>query len=146
MEAWTRTCGRRRSRQHDPKCRLKSSQYILIIPHKVIQLTTKFLRQRQGCASNKSTNRSVPPKRVNYRHCHPFLFLLYPHPQERRGKARRTGRIFLEHVERSFLDPERSFVAVRQITRTRFPKQKFAQLRTSYVLAELFSGSTNTPN
>ena len=29
-----------RSRQHDRKCRLKSSQYTLIIPHRVIQLTT----------------------------------------------------------------------------------------------------------
>ena len=27
-----------RSRQHDRKCRLKSSQYTLIIPHRVIQL------------------------------------------------------------------------------------------------------------
>ena len=30
----------KRSRQHDPKYRLKSSQYTLIIPHRVIQLTT----------------------------------------------------------------------------------------------------------
>ena len=29
-----------RSIQHDRKCRLKSSQYTLIIPHRVIQLTT----------------------------------------------------------------------------------------------------------
>ena len=29
-----------RIRQHDRKCRLKSSQYTLIIPHRVIQLTT----------------------------------------------------------------------------------------------------------
>ena len=29
-----------RSRRHDKKCRLKSSQYTLIIPHRVIQLTT----------------------------------------------------------------------------------------------------------
>ena len=36
MQASARTC----SRQHDPKCRLKSSQYTLIIPHRVIQLTT----------------------------------------------------------------------------------------------------------
>ena len=32
--------GQTRSRQHDQKCRLKSSQYTLIIPHRVIQLTT----------------------------------------------------------------------------------------------------------
>ena len=38
-------------------------------------------------------------------------------PNTVRGKVRRTGRIFTEHVERSFLDPKHSFVA----------KQKFAQ-------------------
>ena len=50
---------------------------------------------------------------------------------------RRIGRMFPEHVERSFLDPEYSFVAVRRILRTIFEKQKFAQLRTNY--------SPNTP-
>ena len=53
-----------------------------------------------------------------YRHRHLFLFLFLPHPQESslcsqpaRGKVRRTRRIFPEHVERSILDPEHSFVA-----------------------------------
>ena len=32
-----------------------------------------------------------------------------------RGNVRRIGRMFPEHVERSFLDPEYSFVAVRRI-------------------------------
>ena len=51
-----------------------------------------------------------------------------------RGKVRRIGRIFPEHVERSFLDPEYSFVAVGRITRTiLFAKQKFAQLRTNCI-------------
>ena len=36
MQASVRTCGR----PHDQKCRLKSSQDTLIIPHRVIQLTT----------------------------------------------------------------------------------------------------------
>jgi len=49
-----------RSRQHDRKCRLKSSQssqYTLIIPHRVIQLTTIsfWVSPRQGCAFHKST-------------------------------------------------------------------------------------------
>ena len=34
-----------------------------------------------------------------------------------RGKVRRTGRIFPEHVERSFLDPELSFVALQRSPR-----------------------------
>ena len=50
-----------------------------------------------------------------------------------RGNVRRIGRMFPEHVERSFLDPEYSFVAVRRILPTRFAKQKFAQLRTNLV-------------
>ena len=47
-----------------------------------------------------------PPKRVKYRHGHPFLFFFLPHPQESslcsqpvRGNVRRTWRIFPEHVE-----------------------------------------------
>ena len=48
-----------------------------------------------------------------------------------RGNVRRIGRMFPEHVERSFLDPEYSFVAVRRILPARFAKQKFSQLRTS---------------
>ena len=53
-----------------------------------------------------------------------------------RGSVRWTGRIFPEHVERSFLDPEYSFVAVRRILRTIFAKQKFTQLRTNSIFAE----------
>ena len=40
--------------------------------------------------------------------------------------------MFTEYVERSFLDPEYSFVAVQRILPTRFAKQKFAQLRTRF--------------
>ena len=40
MQASARTCGQTRSRQHDRKCRLKSSHYTLIISHRVIQPTT----------------------------------------------------------------------------------------------------------
>ena len=52
-----------------------------------------------------------PPTREKSRHGHPFLFLFLPRPQEIslcslpiRGNVRRTGRIFPEHVEQSFLD------------------------------------------
>ena len=46
------------------------------------------------------------------------------------------------YVERSFLDPEYSFIAVRRILRTIFAKQKFAQLRNNYIcriLATMFA-------
>ena len=64
------------------------------------------------------------------------FFLIYRRAlrsQTIRGKVRRIGRMFPGHAERSFLDPEYSFVAVRRITRTIFAKQKFAQLRTNYI-------------
>ena len=91
-----------------------------------------------------------PPKRVKHRHHNPFLFS--PHPQESslcsqpiRGKVRRTRRTFLEHVERSFLAPRRSFVTVRRIPWTRFAEQKFAQWRTNYARQYCW-GLTTTPN
>ena len=94
-------------------------------------------------ASHKSTNKNkFPPKRAKYlaTSSSSVIFLssslihrraLYS--QLIRGNVRRTGRIFPEHVERSFSDPEHSFFAVRRIPRTRFPKQKFARLRINCV-------------
>ena len=51
--------------------------------------------------------------------------------------------MFPEHVERSFLDPEYSFVAVRRILRTLFAKQKFAQLRTIFAEYSQLCSRTN---
>ena len=125
MQAVDPNLRQKRSRQHDPKCRLQSSQYTLIIPHRVIQLTTKVLyhsgpRDRVAPPTSQQIGQ-FPPKRVKYRHRHPFFFFFFPHPQESslcsqpiRDKVRWTGRVFTEHVERRFLDPEHSFVAVRQ--------------------------------
>ena len=74
-----------RCRQHDRKCRLKSSQYTLIIPHRVIQLTAiSFCVPRDKAAPPTSQQiNKFPPKRVkNQRHRDPFLFLFLLHPQE----------------------------------------------------------------
>ena len=106
--------------QHDRKCRLKSSQYTLIIPHRVIQLTTisfwvseTKLRLPQV---NKSTNKQIP-----FEACEEpsdtvihFIFVFSSFTgefcsQSIRGNDRRLGRMFPEHVERRFLDPEYSF-------------------------------------
>ena len=76
-----------------------------------------------------------PPKRVKYRHRHPLTILC---SQPITGKVRRTGQIFPDHVERSFLDPKNSFVPVGRITRTKFTKQTFVQLRTNYVRPTFF--------
>ena len=81
LQASARTCGRSAAGQHDAKCRLKSvdfnhpsqgnstNYYIILDPrikaaHPTSQQTDKF-----------------PPKRVRYRHGHPFLFFVLPHPQ-----------------------------------------------------------------
>ena len=143
----------KRSRQHDPKCRLKSSQIMSIyFNHPSRSNSTNYYLilgpSDKAAPHTRQQIGQFPPKRVEYRQVHPFLFLLLPLPQESslcsqpvRGNVRRTGRIFPEHAGRSFLDPGYSFVTVRRIPRTRFAKQKFVQLRTNYVRP----GSTNTP-
>ena len=56
MHASAGTC----SRQHDPKCRLKSSPYTLIIPHMVIQLTTISFWVPETRLCLPQVNRSFP--------------------------------------------------------------------------------------
>ena len=68
MQASARTCGRRAADSMIWKCRLKSSQssqYTLIIPHRVIQLITiSFWVLRDKAApstsQHKSTNKQIP--------------------------------------------------------------------------------------
>ena len=131
-----------RSRQHDRKCRLKSSQYTFIIPHMVIQLTTISFwvpRDKAAPLTIQQINK-FPPKRVKNLATPSSIFIFISSSstgelcsQPVRGNVRRIGRMFPEHAERGFLDPEYSFVAVRRILRTIFAKQKFAQLRTNYI-------------
>ena len=133
MQASARICGRRRSRQRDPKCRLKSSQYILIIPHRVIQLTTISFWVPETRLCLPQANKQIPFKASEVPSNYVIYFYFFPiHrrvlcSQQIRDKVH---RIFPEHAERSFLDPEHSFVAVRRILPTRFAKQKFVRLRT----------------
>ena len=104
-----------RSRQHDPKCRLKSSQYTLIMPHRVIQLTTIsfWVRDKAAPPTSQQINK-FPPKRVKNL-ATPSSILISSSStgefcsQPVRGSVRQTGRMFPEHVERSFLDPEGIF-------------------------------------
>ena len=122
------------------KAIVKSSQYILIIPHRVIQLTNYLilgLRDKAAPPTSQEINK-FPPKRVKNLATPSSIFIFISSSstgelcsQPVRGNVRRIGRIFSEHAERSFLDPEYSFVAVRRILPTRFGKQKFAQLRTN---------------
>ena len=59
MQASARTCGRRAADSMIENV-VKSSQYTLIIPHRVIQLLSHSGSPRQGCASHKSTNKQIP--------------------------------------------------------------------------------------
>ena len=71
---------------------------------------------RQGCASHKSTNKQIPSKaseKPSDAVIH-FYFIFSSSTGELcsqpiRGNDRQIGRMFPEHVERSFLDPEYSF-------------------------------------
>ena len=113
MQALARTCGR----QHDRKCRLKSSQSTLIIPHRVIQLTTIsfwVLRDKAAPSTSQQINK-FPSKRVKNLATPSSIFIFVFSPftgelcsQPIRGNDRPIGRMFPEHVERRFLDPEYS--------------------------------------
>ena len=74
--------------------------------------------------------KKFPPKRVKNLATQSSIFIFISSSstvelcsQPIRGNVRRIGRMFPEHVERSFLNPEYSFVAVRRILPTRFAKK-----------------------
>ena len=128
----------KRSRQHDPKCRLN------IIPHRVIQLYHSG-SQRQGCASHSSTNKQIPSEASEIPSdtiIHLAFFLIHAkalRSQPVRGKVRRIRPIFPANVERSFLDPEYRFVAVR-----RTPPNSIREAKVRPIKNQLYS--PNTPN
>ena len=122
------------SRQHDQKCRLKSIYFNHASQGNLTNYYLILGPPRQGGASHKSTNK-FPPKRVKNLVTPSSIFISSSSTGELcsqpiRGNVHRTGRMFPEHAERSFLDPEYSFIAVRRILPTSFVK-KFAQLRTN---------------
>ena len=134
----------KRSRQRDPKCRLKS----IYFNHPSQDNSTNYYIILGPRASHMSTNKQISSAASEVPSDAVILFILFfifisssstgelslsALSQSVAIKVRGTGRIFPEHVERSFLDPEYSFVAVRRILRTIFAKQKFAQLRTNYI-------------
>ena len=110
-----------RSRQHDRKCRLKSRQVKSIYFHHPSQgNSTNYylilgLRDKAAPPTSQQINK-FPPKRVkNLATPSSILILIFSSStgvlcsQPVRGNDRRIGRMFPEHVERSFLDPEYSF-------------------------------------
>ena len=134
MQASARTCGRRSSRQHDKKCRLKSSQYTFIIPHRVIQLTTISFWVSETRLRLPQVNK-FPPKQVKNL-ATPSSIFLYPQlcSQPIRGNDRQIGRMFPEHVQQSFLDPKYSFEEYSQLRswrKVRPIKNQLGSLNTS---------------
>ena len=132
MRASARTC----SRQHDRKCRLKSSQIKSIYFNHPLQSnsTNYYLilgpRDKVAPPTSQQINK-FPPKRVKNLATPSSIFISSSSTGELcsqpiRGNVRRIGRMFPEHIERSFLDPDYSFVAVRRILPTRFAKKSSA--------------------
>ena len=134
------------SRRLDPKCRLKSSQVkSMYFNHPSRGNSTNYsvmMGPRDKTAPPTSQQiKKIHPKRVKYLVTLASIFLIYISSsstgelfsQPIRGNVCQTGRMFPEHVERSFLDPKYSFVAVWWILRTIFVKQKFTLLRTNYI-------------
>ena len=128
-----------RSRQHDRKCRLKSIYFNH--PSQGNSTTISFWVPRDKAAPPTSQRiNEFPPKRVKNLATPSSIFIFISSSstgqlcsQPIKGNVRRIGRMFPEHVEQSFLDPEYSFVAVRRILRIISAKQTFAQLRTNYI-------------
>ena len=121
-----------RSRQHDRKCRLKSSQYTLIIPYRVIQLSAVSVWvpwDKAAPPTGQQINKFPPKREKNLATPSSIVIFISSSStgelcsQPIRGDVRRIGRMFPEHAERSFLDPEYSFVAVGRILPTRFKKK-----------------------
>ena len=112
MQASARTCGR----QHDRKCRLKSTYF----HHPSQGYSTNYylilgLRDKAAPPTSQQINK-FPPKGVKNLATPSSIFIFIFSSstgelcsQPIRGNDRPIGRMFPEHAERSFLDPEYSF-------------------------------------
>ena len=104
----------RRSRQHDRKCWLKS----IYFHHPSQGNSTNYylilgLRDKVAPPTSQQINK-FRPKRVKNLATPSSIFIFSSSTGELcsqpiRGNDRRMGRMFPEHVERSFMDPEYSF-------------------------------------
>ena len=116
MHASARTCGR----QHDRKCRLNCQIKSIYFNHPSQGNSTNYYlilgpRDKATPPTSQQINK-FPPKRVKNLATPSSIFVFVFSSstgelcsQPIRGNDRRKGRMFPEHVERSFLDPEYSF-------------------------------------
>ena len=110
-----------RSRQHDQKCRLKSSHVKSIYFHHPSQGNSinyyliLGLRDKAAPPTSHQINKFLPKRVENPATPSSIFIFIFSSTtgelcsQPIRGNDRRIGRMFPEHVERSFLDPEYSF-------------------------------------
>ena len=163
MQASARTCGRRAADSMIEN--VGSSQYTLIIPHRVIQLTTIsfwVLRDKAAPSTSQQINKFASKRVKNLATPSSiFIFVFSPFTgdlcsQPIRGNDRPIGRMFPEHVERRFLDPEYRLDEYFQLgsrrkvgpiknqlaspnTSNQVREETFAQLRTGLRRLTLFT-------
>ena len=134
IQTSARTCGRRAADSMIKNVGL--SQYILIIHHRVIQLTTIsfWVPETRLRLSRVKNFKKILPNRVKNPATPSSIFIFVSSSstgelcsQPIRGNLRQIGRMFPERVERSFLDPEYSFDEYFQLG----SRKKLAQLRTN---------------
>ena len=102
----------KRSRQHDPKCRLKS----IYFNHPSQDNSTTLSFWIQETRLRLPQVNKFPPKRVKNPEASSSIFIFISSSstgelcsQPIRGSDRPVGRMFPEHDDRRFLDPEYSF-------------------------------------
>ena len=99
------------------------------------------------CLPTEATNKQIPSEASEVPSdtvSHFFPFLVHRRAlrsQPITGKVRRMGRIFPEHVERSFLDPEYSFVAncIREAKVRPIKNQLYSPNTPNYVREQMFA-------
>ena len=105
-----------RSRQHDRKCRLKSTYFNHPSQGNSANFYLILGPQDKAAPPTSQQINKFPPKRAkNLATPSSISIFIFSSStgelcsQPIRGNDRRIGRMFPEHVERSFLDPEYSF-------------------------------------
>ena len=118
MQASARTCGRRAADSMIENVGLNQVKSVYFNRPSQGNSTNYYFilgPPRQGCASHKSTNKQIPSEASEEPSNNVVVIFISSSStgelcsQPVRGNVRRIGRMFPEHVERSFLDPEYRF-------------------------------------
>ena len=155
MQASARTCGRRAADSMVENIGKMLSQVKSIYfnhPSQVNSTNYYFImgpRDKAAPPTSQQINK-FPSKRVKNPATPSSIFIFISSSstgelcsQPFRGNVHRIGRMFPEHVERSILDPDYSFVAVRRILPTRFAKKSSPNLEPTR-FAEYFQLGSRT--